>query len=298
MAVLRFLATAAGCAAAAFAIGQFMENGVSRAQATPVDLPETFPEAPVLVAARVEAPPVPNIVFDRPQAPRDPARLAGIAAPRVARDCGLALSAEPRPGAMALLQVAAPCARDARLTLRHQGLTVTLLTDDEGRAETLFPALAKRAVFMAEANGASAVAAAEIADLAEWRRVALQSDGGEGLSLHALAPGARHGGEGHLSRDMPASASGAAVIVLGNPAAPLPRLVEIYSAPTGERAAVSVEIEVTEANCGRPVAAELLQSGDRGPAGTGIELTLPGCDAVGELLALQYPEPGMTVASR
>ncbi|MGR3498864.1 MAG: hypothetical protein ACU0E9_08235 [Limimaricola soesokkakensis] len=300
MAVLRFLLTATACAGAAIAIGQFMESGVSRAAATPVDLPETYPEAPVLTAAVTEMAPRLSGAFDLPQPPRSPARLARLGPVPAKEGCDLRLSAQPRPGAIAELQLAAPCAPLARVTLRHQGLTVTLLTDAQGEAGVLFPALSRDAVFMAEAGGAMAVARTELPDMAEWHRVALQWRDGDGLSLHALAPGARYGEPGHVSRDMaPGTAGGASMIGLGDPAAPAPRLAEIYSAPVGDAAAISVEIEVTATNCGSPVAAELVRVGDaESIASTDIEVTLPGCDAVGELLVLQNLEPGLTVASR
>ena len=298
MSVLRIIATATACAAAAFSIGQFMEQGVSRASATPVDLPQTFPEAPVLIASAVEPAPIAAMAFDRPTPMRSPARLAGLDAARAGGPCDIDFSAEARPGALAALRIEAPCAPAARVTLRHQGLTVTLLTDAEGRAETLFPGLSRAAVFLAEAGGVSAVAMTELPDMAEWKRVALQWRESDGLSLHAMAPGASYGSPGHVSRLTP-SQEGARVIALGDAAAPSPRLAEIYTAPAGDAAALSVEIEVTARNCGKPMAAELVRSdAAQGLASTDLEVTLPGCDAVGELLVLQNLEPGLTVASR
>lgn len=300
MAVLRFLLTATACAGAAVAIGQFMESGVSRAAATPIDLPETYPDPPVLVAAITETAPRLSRAFDLPQPPRSPNRLARLGPVPAKEGCDLRLSAEPRPGAIAALRLNAPCAPLARVTLRHQGLTVTLLTDARGEAGVLFPAFSRDAVFMAEAGGSMAVARTELPDMADWHRVALQWRDGDELSLHALAPGARHGEPGHMSRDTAlATPSGASMIGLGDPAAPAPRLAEIYSAPAGDAAAISVEIEVTAENCGSLVTAELVRvDGAQAIASTDIEVTLPGCDAVGELLILQNFEPGLTVASR
>ncbi|EYD73237.1 hypothetical protein [Limimaricola hongkongensis] len=303
MAVLRFLATATACAGAAFAIGHFMESGVSRAAATPVDLPQTFAEAPMLIAAATEPAPVATAVFDRPNLSRSPDRLPGLdthVATSAADGCQSRLTATPRPGAIAALRFTAPCAPEARVTLHHQGLTVTLLTDAEGEAEALFPALSREAVFMAEAAGVTAVARTVLPDMAQWRRVALQWRDGDGLSLHALAPGARHGAAGHVSRATPVAAgNGPSMVALGHPAVPEARLAEIYSAPAQDAATLSVEIDVAARNCGAAVMAELVQADAAGGlTSTDLEVTLPGCDAVGELLVLQNLEAGRTLAAR
>lgn len=303
MAVLRFLATAGACATAALAIGQFMESGVSRASATPVELPQTFPEPPILIGSLPDSPPLAAAAFDRPVPMRAPVPLARLSVPR-GEGCGLSLSAEPRPGAMAALQLKAPCAPMARVMLRHQGLTVTLLTDGDGRAEALFPALSAQAVFMAEAGGKTAIASVDLPDMQEWQRVALQWRDSDGISLHALAPGGRPGGAGDLSLDAPAdsttdSGTGAVMVALGHAAAPEAHLAQIYSAPVGETRGLRVEIEVTAENCGTPMQAEMMRSdGKGGLASLDLEVTLPGCDALGELLVLQHLEPGLTLASR
>ena len=303
MAVLRFLATAGACATAALAIGQFMESGVSRAAATPVELPGSFSEPPVLIGPMPEAAPLAAAaVFDRPVPMRAPAPLARLSGPGGAGDCGLSMSAEARPGAMVALRLVAPCAPMARVALRHQGLTVTLLTDDLGRAEALFPALSEQAVFMAETGGKTAITSVDLPDMADWQRVALQWRDSDGISLHALAAGGRPGGAGDLSADTPArpeTGMRAAVVALGHAAAPEARLAQVYSAPVGEARGLRVEIEVTEDNCGAPVLAEMVRSdGTGGLASLDLEVTLPGCDALGELLVLQNLEPALTLASR
>ncbi|MCP1167830.1 hypothetical protein [Limimaricola litoreus] len=301
MAVLRFFATAGACAAAALAIGQFMQTGVSRASATPVALPETYPEAPMMIGPMPETAPPAAIAFDRPVQMRAPAPLTRLPVPEARTACDLSFSAEARAGAMAALRLDAPCAPEARVVLRHQGLSVTLLSDAQGRAEALFPALAERAVFMAEAGGETAIASVDLPDMAEWQRVALQWRESDGVSLHALAPGGKPGGAGDLGLATPgtAGATGARVTALGHAAAPAARLAQVYSAPVEEARSLRVEIEVTERNCGAPVLAEMVRSdGVGGLSSLDFEVTLPGCEALGELLVLQNLGAELTLAAR
>lgn len=301
MAVLRFFATAGACGAAALAIGQFMQTGVSRASATPVAMPETYPEPPVMIGPALELTAPTAVAFDRPVQMRAPAPLAQLPMPMGDEGCAPALSAEARPGAMAALRLEAPCAPDARVMLRHQGLSVTLLTDAQGRAEALFPALSEKAVFMAEAGGATAIASVDLPEMADWQRVALQWRESDGISLHALAPGGQPGGAGDLGLSSPApgGATGPQVTALGHAAAPSARLAQVYSAPLGETRSLRVEIEVTENNCGAPVLAEMVRSdGAGGLASLDLEVTLPGCEALGELLVLQNLGAELTLAAR
>ncbi|SDE66429.1 hypothetical protein [Limimaricola pyoseonensis] len=311
MAVPRFLITAALCAGSAFAIGYLMENGISRASATPVEPPMVEVRTPGLPAHMVAAPQRPS-ALDRPALARSPARLAalgtglvGVERPRipVGDACAPRLLAEPRPEAMISVALSAPCMPDSRVTLHHMGLTVTLMTDTDGRAATVLPALAERAVVIAEPGpGMSVTAMAMVPEANLWHRVALQWQGGEGIGLHALEFGAGYGEAGHVSAAAPDGAQGGGRLMrLGAPEAPMARLAEVYSLPasaTGE-IDLSVEIKVTAANCGRALAAEVIQVGPGGDLGaTDLDVTLPGCEAVGELLVLQSMASDLMLAAR
>lgn len=162
------------------------------------------------------------------------------------------------------------------------------------------PALAPKALFIASFdNEAGATATVEVPALPFYDRVALQWRGDSGLQLHAREFGAAYFTEGHVwaasAGDMGRTAKGIGGFLtrLGNPDAPAPRLAEIYSFPAGAarksgEVAVSVEAELTDANCGKAVEAQTLElRGEDGLRVHDLALELPACDSVGDFLVLK-----------
>ena len=232
---------------------------------------------------------------------------AEVAAPSLA--CDYKLTAETVPGAMVALSLDAPCARDQRFTLHHNGLMFTQVTDEGGHASMLVPALAKTAVFIvAFPNGDGAVANADVESLEYYQRVAIQWQGDTGVQLHALEFGAEMGSDGHVwaaaRRDVAAAADGdrGFMTLLGDAAQPEALMAEIYTFPSrlnGRDGAVAlrVEAEVTQTNCARDIEAQALQT-QLGGALNVQELTLaiPECDAVGDFLVLKNLLNDLTIA--
>ncbi|MBY6003724.1 translocase [Salipiger bermudensis] len=241
-------------------------------------------------AAKAVSEPVASL----PEAPQDRAALATVA------ECGVALSAEARAGAMVALSLRAPCFASERVTIHHHGLMFTELTGPDGQLAIDVPALAQKALFIASFdNDAGATAVVEVPALPFYDRVALQWRDQAGLQLHAREFGADYFSEGHVwaasAGDMGRTAKGVGGFLtrLGNPDAAAPRMAEIYSFPAGAaqksgEVAVSVEAELTAANCGKPVEAQTLEL--RGEAGLRVHdltLDLPACDSVGDFLVLK-----------
>ena len=127
------------------------------AMATSLALPEmVIPyanEAAVELAALVDVP--------------VPEPMAPLAAPEPA--CEVAMTADTLPLAMVAVSVVAPCQPNAAVTIHHQGMIFSQLTDEAGRVDVVVPALAKEAFFIAAfAGGEGAVASTPVPDLANY----------------------------------------------------------------------------------------------------------------------------------
>ena len=227
------------------------------------------------------------------------------------RDCIVRLMATLAPAASADLTVTAPCHANERLTMHHEGLIFTGVTDNEGRFETTIPALNKHAVFIAAfESGAGAVVNTRMNDVDLYDRVVLQWKGDTPLQIHAREFGADYGAMGHVWADSAMNADraelgqGGFLTRLGDARTAEPMMAEIYTFPSGSVQSsgvvrLTVETPVTPANCGREIEAETFQV-RRGAAQDAVEVTLavavPPCDAVGDHLVLQNLLTDLTIA--
>ena len=217
-----------------------------------------------------------------------------------ARSCDPEMTTRALPAAMVELSLDAPCLSGQRVTIHHNGMMFTDVTDEQGRLILGVPALSQTAVFIADfGTDQGAVAVASVPDLAEFDRAVLQWRGATGLHLHAMEYGAEFGQDGHVWADRPGSVDlavtgqGGFMSRLGDRDLPDGYRAEIYSFPTGSAAragdiALSVDVEVTGANCRQPLNAEAVQL----TGGTDLEvrelvLSMPQCDAVGDFLMLK-----------
>lgn len=332
MSRIRNLAIAGGTFAVALGIGFYMQNGdavAARLAAQPAPALEPGLEqpadsaAPILAAVQVisgesilslpghnehamQEPPVHlaalgDVLLDTP--PMSP--LASTP------DCEAKLGGAAGPAAMVALKLEAPCAPDTFGTLHHQGLMFSFLTDMNGEATLLAPALTEQAVFIAELPGfASASTLVEVPDLAQYDRAVLQWEGEAGMQLHALEFGADYDEEGHVwwgaPRDVTAAldGSGGFMIELGRGGAPVSYYAEVYTFPTEAGLAngavhLSVEAQVGPGNCGTEIAAQSIQLVPGGqPEAVDLTLAMPGCAAQGEYLVLSNMLKDLTLASR
>ncbi len=263
--------------------------------------PQPVPLPVLLAAADTDAP-----LTDVPFA-ETPAQSEVIAAPV----CEPELTATVIPGAMVRLDLTAPCNPNARLTLHHQGMMFSEVTDAAGSVSVEVPALADIAVFIAAMDaGEGAVATVAVPEVAMFDRAVLLWQGDTGLSIQAREFGADYGDPGHVwaqaARTPEAALTGERgfLVRLGNAETDTPLMAEIYSFPTGltDRAGdviLSVEAEITPQNCGRDIAAQSMQfSPASDTSATDLTLTMPGCDTVGDLLLLETMLTDLQVASR
>jgi len=225
--------------------------------------------------------------------------------------CDIAMSADTLPLAMVALSINAPCNKSAAVTIHHQGLMYSYLTDEEGRVDIVVPAMAEEAFFIsAFANGEGAVASTMVLDLAQVERAALQWQGISAVQLHAREFGAAYGSDGDVWKasareiNFAEPANKGFLVSLGDPRVENPMQAEVYTYPSGisERdgdVILTVEAEVTAENCGRDIAAQSIQlnSGVE-PSAIDLTMTMPDCDAIGEFLVLKNMFKDMTLASK
>lgn len=226
-------------------------------------------------------------------------------------NCDASLTAEPVAAAMVDLTLSAPCLSGERVTIHHGGLKFTEVLGPDGSLKLTVPALAEQAMFVvAFTNGDGAVARAEVSSLPFYDRVAVQWKGEAGLQIHALEYGAGYGEEGHVWQGAPrdltsvASGEGGFVTRLGRADVAEALMVEFYTFPTatareGGTVILSLEAEVSAANCGRDVAATTVAlRGEDEARVQDLTLAVPDCDATGEFLVLKNLFEDLTIARK
>ena len=218
--------------------------------------------------------------------------------------CAVTAIATATTMARAKLSVTAPCYGNQRVTVHQSGLIFTDTTDADGMLNLTIPALSANAIFVvAFDNGKGTVATAHIPDLDAYDRVALQWDGPAGFQIHAREFGAGYGEAGHVWADALSQGKGM-VTKLGEPNTLLPKLAEIYTFPTGTSEQVgtitlSIETEVTEANCGRDISALSFELRTGLPLRTrDLSLSIPNCSATGDFLVLNNLVEDLKIASK
>lgn len=227
-----------------------------------------------------------------------------------AEECEVTASAEVLPAAMVNLTFNAPCAVNERLTVHHNGMMFTETTDAAGGLTVTVPALTEQAVFiLALTNGDGAVAQTTVPELGQYERTTLQWRGRAGFELHAREFGADYGQEGHVWSGIAQNTDGMTdgkngyIVRLGDSQSLEPLMAEVYTFPAGISARsgtidLTVEAEVTAANCGLEVEAQSLEMMTGGKMKTqDLTLAVPGCDAVGSFLVLNNLVSDMKVAS-
>jgi hypothetical protein len=250
----------------------------------------------------------PSVGSDRTNR-QEPMRLASIKldllpGAEAAAGCVPELLAEPGDGAIVDLALSAPCLPGASFVLHHQGMMFSGLTDEDGNADLTVPALSKSAVFVASFDlGPSALAAVQVNDIDRYGRAALMWEGNVGAQLHAREFAAPFGAPGYVWQEAPNAGAGV-FAALGRRTISGGYFVQVYTFPVGASPAtgeieVSVEIPVTSENCGQEASAQSLQilPGKRAVAND-LVVTMPGCEAKGDILALGAMYQTMAVAAR
>lgn len=218
-----------------------------------------------------------------------------------AASCDMRVLATAAEMAMVELTLDAPCHMETSLVIYHQGMSISAQTDDLGLAQITVPALNEHALFiMSFETGESTIAQAFVPDMKEFDRAVLQWTGEHGFELHALHANASYGQDGHVWNKSGGTAERGVLtsFTSGEYSA------EVYTYPAGQNSVISdidlnVEAQISDANCGQSVSAQAIQIGPNRTTGiTDLEMTLPGCDAVGEYLVLKNVYEDLTLAAR
>ena len=225
--------------------------------------------------------------------------------------CEIVAEARPVAGAMVELTMQADCMPNERVTVHHNGMIFTETTSGAGAVNLRVPALAQDAVFiLAFTSGEGAVAQTKVEELADYDRSVLQWKGNTGFEIHAREFGADYGSEGHIWDGSPGmiadAVSGASGVLTshGDLESAEPLLAEVYSFPKGYVGnggiiSLSVEAEVTAANCGLEIEAQSLEVQPDGTIKTqNLILPVPECDAEGSFLVLNNLLQDLKVAGK
>lgn len=334
------IVTAGATLGIALATGFVMQNGdavASRFGDTPQPQPEQQPvEAPAVVQSSVlptspetAVEPEPVQVADEPEPVQtaiepEPVQMAAVetetmtdvtpdpveaAEPELV--CETTMQAEAVAAAMVRLDLVSACHPNDRVTIHHEGMMFTALTDDAGAMSIDVPALNQNAIFIAAfANNEGAMGQIDVPSLEFYDRVVLQWRGENALQLHAREFGADYGEDGHVwsetARDASVAATGQGgfITTLGTGSDDTALLAEVYSFPSGfmtddGQVALSVEAEVTAQNCARDIEAQSIQiSPEAEPAVVDLVLSVPDCDAIGDFLVLKNMVQDLTLAAK
>lgn len=238
------------------------------------------------------------------------ADVSTLAAPKVA-DCSPVMTASARPMAMVRLLLSDTCHGSAPVTIHHQGMMFSALTNANGMLTMDVPALARDALFIADFKSDTVViASVMVPDIATIDRAVLQWQGDDGVQIHALEFGAGYDDVGHIwsaaAGDIAVAMAGAGGFLtsLGDPAISDALRAEVYTYPSNQTArdgsvVLNVEAEITSSNCGRDVAAQSIQiSPDQPAKAIDLTMTMPGCDAIGEFLVLKNMFVDLTLAAK
>lgn len=228
----------------------------------------------------------------------------------VAPACDIVADARPVAAAMVELTMEASCLPNERITVHHNGMIFTETTSAEGTLNIRVPALSVESVFiLAFANGEGAVAQTTVEELEDFDRAVLQWKGNTGFQIHAREFGADYGSDGHIWDGAPGEIAAAVagehgmVTRHGDVDAAEPLLAEVYSFSKVNSArdgsiALSVETEVTDANCGLEIEAQSLEIQTDGMIKTqNLTLPVPDCEAKGSFLVLNNLLQDLKVAA-
>ncbi|MEO0751582.1 MAG: hypothetical protein AAFY25_07230 [Pseudomonadota bacterium] len=256
--------------------------------------PEALPDEPVTVASLDDAPV--NTIMPREE-------------PAPSFACETKVVALTTAAAMVDLIIDANCHADAGFTVHHNGMMVSGMTDAEGLASVMVPALSEQAVYIVTFSaGETVVANAEVTSVPDYDRAIVQWSSLDGLQVHALEYGATYDEPGHIwSGAMgeianAAKGEGGFMMRIGEATPLSTHMIEVYTFPTGTALnggsiALSLEAVVTEENCGRDLEAQVLQkSGAEAMRARDLILAMPDCDAVGDFLVLNNMFEDLNIA--
>ncbi|MFW2588525.1 translocase [Sagittula sp. SSi028] len=294
---------------AALGIGYVMQyGGTAPAQPPvtgPVELTAISPTSSVGArpAPRPTAPQPTPVALDEPALPPQDVPVTS--------NCPVSLDLAPGAGALIAATLTAPCHAAERVTFHHQGMMFTDRMPDDGPLTVTLPALSQTALVMTSfASGATATAVAAVPTLEFYDRIVVQWTGTTGLGLHAREFGSDYFATGHIHAkargDLADAARGIGGFMqtLGRPDMPDAQQAQVYSFPIGAATRsgdihLTVEAEITPANCNRQIEAQTLQlRTDHILRTRSVTLDMPECGGTGDFLVLKNLVEDLTIAAK
>ena len=292
--------------------GQVMQMSTTNesekvAQIQAMALPVEISDIKLTASDNTGAEPVVTAMLTEGSASQRPSPLE---TPSVAEACEITMRAEAKAAALVALDIKAPCLPNERVVIHHNGMMFAEVTDSKGALDVTVPALAEAAVFIASfASGDGTVANATVDTLKLFDRAAVQTQGTDGVSLHARENASKYGGKGHIWNGHAGSIAdavtgdGGFLIQLGDSSLQNPMTAEIYTYPTAlakgtDEVIMSVDIEITHQNCAQDIEAQTLQTNQAERVKVqNLDMSMPDCSVVGDFLVLNNLVNNLKVAS-
>ena len=221
--------------------------------------------------------------------------------------CDQRLFLTPAPAGTFFLNFRAPCDGGSAVSIRQGALKFAQTLDETGRLELRMPALTEDVAVEVTLAGRKISGALNVTDALEFQHVALVWTGPQMLRLNAFEFGAARNEIGHVWSGAPKSpnrASRGTGGYLTRYTSETGPSVEIYSLPVDRsplRGVVRlvVEAQVSRDTCGRVARARAIQpTAFRRISETDVEVALPDCDRIGEVVVLQNLLRDMRLAGR
>lgn len=264
---------------------------------TTSDALPAMPSEPELVAnlGPALAAAVDDIEPTQATATPDPSPAAAPVIVTEVTDCTVTTEGTALAGARIGLEINAPCDAGSRADIFQGDLQIAVALDAEGQGQIDLPALSGVATVAVVVEGRAPVSLlTEVPDMASYNRAVLHWQGDMGLELHAFeGADADYGTDGHVSPQSPQTiahvlaGTGGHLTMLGDPTLENANMALVYSAATETGVDISIEAPVLAGNCGQEVFAGTIKiTPDTSPEAQDLTLTMPGCDATGEIVML------------
>ncbi len=207
--------------------------------------------------------------------------------------CDIALAASLGRGANITLDINAACKPNQMVTIEHAGLAFSVLTDAQGTASVVVPAMeAEAEISVRFADQSTSSTRISVRDIDSVIRAGVSWQANMNLDLTAIEFGAAIGSEGYITpetpRDYRASRvkGGGYLMLLGDPNLERGALAEVYTLPTQrnqQRGTIAMSVVISDVApvCGQTINAKTVRTRDGRSAGIrNVRFSVPSCSTV------------------
>ncbi len=240
-----------------------------------------------------------------------PATPPAGAAPAQNSTCNIGLTTNASRGANISVDILAACKPNQLVTIQHSGLAFSLLTDAQGAAHTVVPAMAAYAdISVVFEDGSQAIASLAVSDMDSILRVGVSWANTMNLDLNAIEFGAAAGSEGRVSATAPRDyrtsriKGGGYLVQLGDPTLAGGQLAEVYTIPVARgqqrgTIALSVILDNPATVCGQSILAKTVRSREGQSASVrNVRFTVPACGNLSSQIELRGAVNDIRLAGR